>query len=266
MRIAHQNGGVVRPSLYDDDTQRRAVQMYRERIAATDDSQVKARRYVGDQLGIKQATLHRWIRADDAAEAAAPATDGASTSSRSISPGTIRRGTGRAALAAGAIGEIAELGVGGMRLREVAHRAGISVGSVAYHFPERRDLVDAAVDTFAERLDARSAAAIEAQAAAAVLRDFYCDRETSLFWAEARIHATRDDHAGDVADHIHAALSKLVVRAVDTRLGADGARQIVATLNTAAVDTARRHRQPGPYRRAMTQTVRRTLAGSATPS
>ncbi|GAA1890738.1 transcriptional regulator, TetR family [Williamsia serinedens] len=238
--------------------------MYRERIAATDESQVKARRYVGDQLGIKQATLHRWIRAADASEAAAPAS-AATTPSRSISPGTVRRGTGRDALAAGAIGEIADLGVGGMRLREVAHRAGISVGSVAYHFPERKDLVDAAVDTFAERLDARSAAAIEAQAAAAVLRDFYCDRETSLFWAEARIHATRDDHAGDVADHIHAALSKLVVRAVDTRLGADRARQIVATLNTAAVDTARRHRQPGPYGRAMTQTVRRTLAGSATP-
>ena len=240
--------------------------MYRERIAATGESQVKARRYVGDQLGIKQATLQRWIRADDAATdtATTPSADGAASKpARSISPGTVRRGTGRAALAAGAIGEIAELGVGGMRLREVAIRAGISVGSVAYHFPERKNLVDAAVDTFAERLDAGSAAAADARAAAGVLRDFYCDRETSLFWAETRIHATRDDHAGEVADHVHAALAKLVERAADTRLGAAAARQIVATLNTAAVDTARTHRDPAPYTRAMKRTVQRALAAGA---
>ncbi len=233
--------------------------MYRERIAATGESLVKARRYVGDELGIKQGTLHRWIRTADADQAAAR--DGVGQVSRSTSPGTIRRGTGRAALAAGAIGEIAELGVGGMRLREVAHRAGISVGSVAYHFPERKDLVDAAVDTFAERLDTRCAEVSDRRAAAAVLRDFYTNREASLFWAETRIHATRDDHAGDVADHIHTALAALVRRATDTTVSAAGARAIVATLNTAAVDTARRHRDPGPYSRAMTQTVRRALAG-----
>ena len=237
--------------------------MYRERIAATGESQISARRYVGDKLGIKQATLHRWIRTAAGIDQPAPPANAAAVSTGSRSPGTVQRGTGRAALITGAIGEIAELGVGGMRLREAAYRAGISVGSVAYHFPERQDLIDAAMDTFAENLATRAATVDHADA---VLRDFYSDREASLFWAETRIHATRNEHAGDVADDIHATLSGLVKRATDTPAQAAAARAIVATLNTAAVDTARHHRDPAPYARAMAQTVRRALAGDPVSS
>ncbi|MBE7191350.1 MAG: TetR/AcrR family transcriptional regulator [Gordonia polyisoprenivorans] len=258
---------MVRPFIYDEQTRQRAIQIYRERLAAAPgESLVKARRHVENELGIKQATLYRWIREDDG-DPRAPSRDGRTAST---SPGsqTVPRGSGRGALIAGAIGEIADLGVGGMRLREVAHRAGISVGSVAYHFPDRMDLVDAAVDTFAENLATRCAAAADPAAAAEVLRDFYSDREASLFWAETRIHATRDDHAGDVADQIHAALAGLVRRATDKTVPAAGARAIVATLNTAAVDTACTHRDPGPYSRAMKQAVRRALTGTsaATPA
>ncbi|MCK5755975.1 MAG: hypothetical protein KAH46_25045, partial [Mycobacterium sp.] len=123
----------------------------------------------------------------------------------------------------------------------------------------------AAVDTFAENLATRAATA-DQTSAAAVLRDFYTDREASLFWAETRIHATRNEHAGDVADDIHATLADLVKRATGTPVQAAAARAIVATLNTAAVDTARHHREPAPYARAMTQTVRRALAGDPVSS
>lgn len=252
-------GDVVRPFIYDEQTRQRAIEIYRKRLAsAPGESMVKARRHVEKELGIKQATLYRWIREDDGN----PRATGRTASTSTGSP-TVPRGSGRGALIAGAIGEIADLGVGGLRLREVAHRAGISVGSVAYHFPDRMDLVAAAVDTFAENLDTRSAAATDPTAATEVLRDLYSDREASLFWAETRIHATRDDHAGDVADQIQTALAALVRRATDKTVPAAGARAIVATLNTAAVDTARTHRKPGPYSRAMKQTVRRALAGGS---
>ena len=262
-RVTGQNGGVVRPFIYDEKTRQRAIEIYRERIAAAPgESLVKARRHVEDKLGIKQATLYRWIRADDGdPRTTAPA---GRTVSWSTGSQTVPRGSGRGALIAGAIGEIADLGVGGMRLREVAHRAGISVGSVAYHFPDRMDLVAAAIDTFGENLDSRCVAAADPAAAAEVLRDFYTDRQTSLFWAETRIHATRDDHAGDVADQIHTSLTALARRATGKTVSAAGARAIVATLNTAAVDTARRHRDPASYARAMKQVVGRALAGAGT--
>ena len=239
--------------------------MYRERIAsAPEESLIKARRHVGDQLGIKQATLYRWIQEADGHQVTPRAPGRADrTASSSAKSQAVPRGSGRGALIAGAIGEIADLGVGGMRLREVAHRAGISVGSVAYHFPDRMDLVAAAIDTFAEDLAARCAAVSDAAAAAEVLRDFYADREASLFWAETRIHATRDDHAGDVADHIHTTLADLVGKATDTPIRAADARKTAAALNTAAVDTARRHHEPGPYSRAMKPIVRRALADAA---
>lgn len=241
--------------------------MYRERVASTGESLVKARRHVENELGIKQATLYRWIRTADSEQVTPRIADRAGgAASPSTGSRTVPRGSGRGALVAGAIGEIADLGVGGMRLREVAHRTGISVGSVAYHFPDRRDLVDAAMDAFAENLATRCAAVSDQSGAAAVLRDFYAHRDTSLFWAETRIHATRDDHAGDIADQIHGTLTDLVKRATDKTVPAADARAIVATLNTAAVDTARHRRDPAPYSRAMTQTVRRALAGEPVSS
>lgn len=53
------------PKKYDEETQARAVRMYRDRFAEGDISQLGARREVGELLGINQATLRNWIRRED---------------------------------------------------------------------------------------------------------------------------------------------------------------------------------------------------------
>jgi transposase len=50
---------------YDDETQARAVRMYRERLAEGGVSQVAARREIGELLGINPSTLRNWICRDD---------------------------------------------------------------------------------------------------------------------------------------------------------------------------------------------------------
>lgn len=49
---------------YDEETQARAVRMYRDGIAEGDASQLGARREVGELLGINPATLRNWVRRD----------------------------------------------------------------------------------------------------------------------------------------------------------------------------------------------------------
>lgn len=50
------------PKKYDEETQARAVRMYRDRLAEGDISQLAARCEVGELLGINPATLRNWIR------------------------------------------------------------------------------------------------------------------------------------------------------------------------------------------------------------
>ena len=45
------------PRKFDSETRERAVRMYQDRLAQTDDSKLAARRYVGELLGINQATF-----------------------------------------------------------------------------------------------------------------------------------------------------------------------------------------------------------------
>lgn len=49
------------PRKFDPETRERAVRMYHDRLAQTDDSKLAARRHVGELLGINQATLRNWI-------------------------------------------------------------------------------------------------------------------------------------------------------------------------------------------------------------
>jgi transposase len=60
------------PKKYDEETQARAVRMYRDRLAEGDVSQLAARREVGELLGVNQSTLRNWIRREDGT-ASAPA-------------------------------------------------------------------------------------------------------------------------------------------------------------------------------------------------
>ena len=53
------------PRKYDEETIRRAVQMYRDRLAEGEISQLAARNEVGELLGINPATLRNWIRRAD---------------------------------------------------------------------------------------------------------------------------------------------------------------------------------------------------------
>lgn len=52
------------PRKYDQETQARAVRMYADRLAEGDVSQPRARREVGELLGVNQSTLRNWIRRD----------------------------------------------------------------------------------------------------------------------------------------------------------------------------------------------------------
>lgn len=49
------------PRKFDSETSERAVRMYQDRLAQTDDSKLAARRHVGELLGINQATLRNWV-------------------------------------------------------------------------------------------------------------------------------------------------------------------------------------------------------------
>lgn len=49
------------PRKFDPETRERAVRMYEDRIAQTGDSKRGARRYVGEILGINEATLRNWV-------------------------------------------------------------------------------------------------------------------------------------------------------------------------------------------------------------
>ena len=51
------------PRKYDQETRDRAVRMYQDRRAERGESQIEARRRVGELLGIKPATLRNWIEA-----------------------------------------------------------------------------------------------------------------------------------------------------------------------------------------------------------
>ena len=56
------------PKRYDEETQARAVRMYRDRLAA--------RCEVGELLAVNQSTLRNWIRREDGATASAGGEDG----------------------------------------------------------------------------------------------------------------------------------------------------------------------------------------------
>lgn len=66
------------PRKFDQETRERAVRMYLDRLAERSDSKLAARKYVGEILDIKPATLRGWIEKDtgrDGTDAGSPAPD-----------------------------------------------------------------------------------------------------------------------------------------------------------------------------------------------
>ncbi len=52
------------PRKYDEETRARAVRMYTDRLRESGDSQLAARRYVGQLLDINPATMRNWIEGE----------------------------------------------------------------------------------------------------------------------------------------------------------------------------------------------------------
>ncbi|MBE7192973.1 MAG: TetR family transcriptional regulator [Gordonia polyisoprenivorans] len=169
------------------------------------------------------------------------------------------RGTGRNLIIAAAIDLIAERGLGAVRLRHVAERAGVSLGSTTYHFADRDELLAAAIDEHTSAL-LDAVAVTGADEAGAAVREVFADRRTALVCAEIRLHATRDPQAAELADEVHRTLAVAVDTARGRRRAAPAGDSVVATLNTLAVDTARAHTDPVTYAAAMRDRVDDAIA------
>jgi transposase len=52
------------PRKFDEETRARAVRVYQDRLRDDGESQLAARRHVGQLLGINPATLRKWIEAE----------------------------------------------------------------------------------------------------------------------------------------------------------------------------------------------------------
>jgi transposase-like protein len=66
------------PRKFDEETRARAVRLYQDRLRDHGESQLAARRHVGQLLDINPATLRNWIEAEK--RAARPAGPGATNS------------------------------------------------------------------------------------------------------------------------------------------------------------------------------------------
>lgn len=69
----------------------------------------------------------------------------------------VRRGEGRDVLLAAAITLIGNHGLHAVRMREIADAAGLSLGSVTYHFADRDEAILAALTAHTERVERRCA-------------------------------------------------------------------------------------------------------------
>ncbi|MBE7190990.1 MAG: TetR/AcrR family transcriptional regulator [Gordonia polyisoprenivorans] len=120
------------------------------------------------------------------------------------------RGDPRAEVLARVWELIADGGVAAFSMRDAAAAAGVSVGTVTYHFATREHLVDEAFAALAERHDtigrvaitsSRSGTRDEArQTLVYALHHLWGERSITLAAAEVRIHATRSRAAREAAD------------------------------------------------------------------
>lgn len=131
---------------------------------------------------------------------------------------------------------IGEQGVGGVTSRAVAARAGVSPGSLSYHFPSRTELLREALMRFvgreAERLEGLAVSGtLDLPAVAAAVRDVVegADRRAVLAQMELYLQACRDPELRAVAARAYAAYDD-AARRVLTALGVDDVEPLVPAL------------------------------------
>jgi AcrR family transcriptional regulator len=136
----------------------------------------------------------------------------------------------RARVLAATLELIGEQGIGGVTNRAVAERAGVSPGSLSYHFPSRTELLHAALMRFvgreAERLEALAGATADglAPVATAVQQVVQgADRRAVLAQMELYLQAGREPELRAVAARAFAAYD-------------EAARRVLAALGVAERD------------------------------
>lgn len=160
----------------------------------------------------------------------------------------VKRGTGRAAILDAALRLVAGRGVHGWTMRDVAVEARCSLGSTTYHFADRHQLIQEALQVFAADEIGRFEAAMSSMDAAAsdaaatvssVLREI--DASLARPWAvvaqmELYLAATRDPAMAALAGKVLDAYHRFVERAV-ILLGCPAAKSSArASLIVAVVD------------------------------
>ncbi len=176
----------------------------------------------------------------------------------------VKRGTGRDELIAAALRLIADRGLHAVTMRDIAGKAGLSLGSTTYHFADRAELIRAAfavyvadveslvteaVATSRKRRDVRADGGVHA-----ALRRLFTDRRQVLVRSELRLEATRDDVLHELHRRCREAVQALVaaaLRAEHQPAGADAVWVALATLDAAAVDTAGDHHDPVEFAASM---------------
>jgi AcrR family transcriptional regulator len=149
-----------------------------------------------------------------------------------------------------AIGVIARKGVRGLRVEEVAERAGVAVSLLYYHFDNRSGLIRATLKHANERTaetiedldaDQRSGAELIVTMLLSEIEDPVHARELSILWSEVMAAAFFDPSLREQLAEASARRSALVAETVwrgqeDGSIGALAAPDDLAALLTAAVD------------------------------
>ncbi len=149
-----------------------------------------------------------------------------------------------------AISVIARKGVRGLRVEEVAERAGVAVSLLYYHFDNRSGLIRATLKHANERAaqtiedvdgGRRSGAELIVAMLLAELEDPVQERELSILWSEVMSAAFFDpslhEHLAEAGERWSALVADAVWRGQeDGSIAALGAPHDLAALLTAAID------------------------------
>ncbi|MFD0837584.1 TetR/AcrR family transcriptional regulator [Williamsia serinedens] len=179
---------------------------------------------------------------------------------------SLRRGRAREDILARVWELIADGGVGAFSIRDAAAVAGVSSGTITYHFASRERLVDEAFAALAERYEtigrvaitsSRSGTRDEASATLVyALHHLWGERTITLAAAELRVHATRSRAARGSAESISGICRSVVgeLHRVTDRVGTTP-RQAVDLLDVAAIRLAVRHQSADNFRVAIRRHV-----------